>query len=384
MKIFPTNNRPRRSVIITITCFCAVALVLWSAHHVLLAADSGRPAAIQAGKKQTAREAALTVTVSRVEPSKLARTISVNGAIFAWQEIVVAPEIGGYKVADVYVDVGDKVEKGQELVRLSNTLLEADVASKTAMVKQRQAELVNAEASLRRGKSLMKKNLLSEADLDSLSSEELAAQARLESARADLKSSSVRLQFTHVTAPDAGIITSRTVTVGEIAQAGAEMLRLMRQSRVEWRGEVPESRLAELHAGQKVSVKTADGDVVAGKVRVVAPTITPTNRTGLVYADLDSDGSARPGMFASGEIEISHDMAFMVPLASVVTADGYNYVFVLQPDHTVERRKVEIGIIQGDNIEITKGVTAGELVVDKGAGFLKNGDLVNVYETPGS
>ena len=384
MKKFPKNKRPRRSILLTLTLLCAGSLLLWSAHHVLLAADNGGHGSVSAGKKQPSREAALTVTVSRVEPRKLARTISVNGAIYAWQEIVVASEIGGYKVADVFVDVGDKVTKGQELVRLSNTLLEADVASKQAMVKQRQAELVNAEASLRRGKSLWKKNLMSEADLDSLNSEALAAQARLDSARADLKSSTVRLQFTHVTAPDSGIITSRTVTVGEIAQTGAEMLRLMRQSRVEWRGEVPESRLAELHAGQKVHVTEADGDVVSGKVRVVAPTITPTNRTGLVYADIESDGSARPGMFASGAIEISHDMALLVPLASVVTADGYNYVFVLNRDRIVERRKVEIGVIQGDNIEITKGLTAGEMVVDKGAGFLKDGDVVNVYETPGS
>lgn len=383
MKKFPLNTRFNRPLLTTITLLCAGAILLLSAHFALFAADSNASVTNAAAEKKS-REAALTVTVSRVEPVNMSRRISVNGAIYAWQEIVVAPEIGGYKVADVFVDVGDRVTKGQELVRLSNTLLEADVASKEAMVKQRQAELVNANSALRRAKSLMQKNVLSEADLDSLNSEALAAQARLDSARADLKSSSVRLQFTHVTAPDAGVITSRTVTVGEIAQTGAEMLRLMRQGRVEWRGEVPESRLAELHAGQKVSVKTADGDAVTGTVRVVAPTITPTNRTGLVYVDMEAGGSARPGMFASGEIEINRDMALMVPLASVVTADGYNYVFVLHSDQTVERRKVEIGMIQNARIEVTKGVSAGELIVDKGAGFLKDGDLVNVYETTGS
>jgi len=359
-------------------------LLLLTGHYALFAADSNASVTTNADGKKSSREAALTVTVTRVEQEPLARTITVNGAIHAWQEIVVASEIGGYKVADVFVDVGDMVEKGQELVRLSHTLLEADVTSKQAMVKQRQAELLNANSALRRAKSLMEKHVLSEADLDSLNSEAMAAQARLESARADLESSSVRYQFTHVTAPDAGIITSRTVTLGEIAQTGAEMLRLMRQSRVEWRGEVPEARLAEVSAGQKVSVRTAGGKVVTGKVRVVAPTITPTNRTGLVYADIEANGVARPGMFASGEIEVSREMAVMVPLASVVTADGYNFVFVLHPDRTVERRKVEIGMIQNARIEISKGVTAGELIVDKGAGFLKDGDLVNVYETTGS
>ena len=330
------------------------------------------------------REAALTVTVARVVPVDLARTITVNGAIHAWQEIIIASEVGGYRVAEVHVDVGDTITSGQELVRMSSTLLEADVASKQAMIKQRQAELINADAALRRAQSLMEKHVLSEADLDRLNSEALAAQARLESARADLDSSALRLQFTRVTAPDAGIITTRTVTVGQIAQAGAEMLRLMRQSRVEWRGEVPEARLSELQSGQKVTVRPAGGELLTGAIRVVAPTIATSNRTGLVYVDIDTPGSARPGMFASGDIEISRGPGFTVPLSSLVSADGYNFVFVLHPDRTVERRKVQAGIMQDSRIEVISGVSEGELIVEKGAAFLKDGDLVNVVESTGS
>jgi hypothetical protein len=112
----------------------------------------------------------------------------------------------------------------------------------------------------------------------------------------------------------------------------------------------------------------------------VAPTISTSNRTGLVYADIDAHGYARPGMFASGEIEISHGSALTAPLASIVSSDGYNYLFVLRPDNTVERRKVKIGQVREANVEIISGVSAGELIVNKGAGFLKNGDLVNVAE----
>lgn len=332
------------------------------------------------GKRNVAKDAALTVTVTRLVPEDLARTITVNGAIHAWQEVVIAPEIGGYRVAEVNVDVGDKVTHGEELVRLSSTLLEAEVATKKAVVKQREAELANAEAEFKRAQALSKQHALSQADLDRLSTEALAARARLESAHADLETSAVRLQFTHVTAPDDGVITARSVTVGEIAQVGSEMLRLLRQNRIEWRGEVPEARMAELHTGQKVTVKLAGGHLLEGVVRVVAPTIATNNRTGLVYVDLKSDGNARPGMFASGDIEISRGSALTAPLASIVSSDGYNYLFVLHPDNTVERRKVEIGKIRDADIEIISGVTAGELVVNKGAGFLKDGDLVNVAE----
>jgi RND family efflux transporter MFP subunit len=328
----------------------------------------------------SSREAVMTVTAAELVPTEVARKVTVNGSIRAWQEVIVAPEVGGYRVAEVYVDVGDKVKRGQQLVELSTALLAAEVASKQATLKQFEAELVNTAAELKRGQSLSNMNVLSAADLDRLSSASLAAQARLESARADLETSRLRLQFTHVTAPDDGVITSRTVTVGQIAQAGTEMLRLLRQGRIEWRGEVPEVRLAELRAGQPVTVMTPDGIELAGTIRTVAPTITDVNRTGLVYVDIAPDERIRPGMFARGEIEISRGQGYTVPLQSVVSADGYSYVFVLRDDRTVERRHVETGAVKDAAIEVVEGISAGEMIVEKGAGFLKDGDLVNLAQ----
>lgn len=325
----------------------------------------------------------MTVTAKPLERVALTRTISMTGSVFAWQDVIIAPEVGGYRVAEVFVDVGDRVTKGQRLVALSTALLEAEVATKQAMLNQRRAELANAESALERGRSLSNMNVLSEADLDRLTSEELAARARLESARADLETSQLRLRFTSVTASDDGVITSRTVTVGQVAQAGNEMLRLLRDGRVEWRGEAPETRLAELAPGQPVTIMTADGTPYRGTVRIVSPTIAAGNRTALVYVDLPSDARLRPGMFARGEIEIGSGPGFTVPLESVVNTDGYSYVFVVKADNTVERRRIEAGGVQGNAIEVVSGLTAGEMIVVKGAGFLKDGDLVNVASTGG-
>ena len=320
----------------------------------------------------------MTVTATPLERVELKRTISMTGSVFAWQDVIIAPEVGGYRVAEVFVDVGDRVTKGQQLVALSTALLEAEVATKQAMVGQRRAELANAQSALDRGKSLSAMNVLSEADLDRLTSEQLASRSRLESARADLDTSQLRLEFTDVTAPDDGVITSRTVTVGQIAQAGNEMLRLLRNGRIEWRGEVPETRLADLAPGQIVSVMTADGTPFHGTIRVVSPTISAGNRTGLVYVDLPPDERLRPGMFARGAIEIGTGPALTVPLESIVSIDGYSYVFVLQPDDTVSRRRIETGAVQEGSIEVLSGLDAGEMIVRQGAGFLKDGDLVNV------
>jgi HlyD family secretion protein len=361
----------------------AVAGLAAAAALVLAVALHGRPSrdrAAPAPAAVSAREAVMTVTAAELVPVELKRTLTLNGSIHAWQEVIIAPEVGGYRVAEVFVDVGDGVKRGQELVELSTALLAAEVATKQAALKQREAELLNTESELKRGEALSSMNVLSEADLDRLRSESLAAQARLESARADLETSQLRLQFTRVTAPDDGVITSRTVTVGQIAQAGTEMLRLLRNGRIEWRGEVPEVRLGSLRAGQSVIVTTPDGTELAGEIRVVAPTITDANRTGLVYVDLTADPRIRPGMFARGEIEIGSGMGYTVPLQSVVSADGYSYVFVLRNDGTVERRRVTTGGVRGDAIEVIEGIESGEMIVERGAGFLKDGDLVNVAD----
>src|SRR5438034_6748376 len=101
-----------------------------------------------------ARASVMTVTAAPLERSELARKIAMNGSVYAWQDVIIAPEVGGYRVAQVLVDVGDHVKAGQKLVALSTSLLEAEVATKQAMVNQRQAELDNAEAALHRGQML--------------------------------------------------------------------------------------------------------------------------------------------------------------------------------------------------------------------------------------
>jgi RND family efflux transporter MFP subunit len=335
----------------------------------------------QDAKNQTLdTNATLTVNTDAVETGSFARFLNLNGTINAWQEVVIAPEVGGYRVEEVLVDIGDYVTAGQQLVRLSSSLLQADYAAKRALLKQFQAEHVNAQLALDRAKSIAAKNMLSVSDLDRLSSEALAAEARREGAEADVQAAQLRLDYTKVIAPDAGVITSRTVTVGQLAQAGTEMLRLLRQNRVEWRGEVPESSLPSLHVGQTVTVTSVDGREHIGTIRVVSPTVDINTHNGLVYVDVPGDDALRPGMFARGKIEFTASEAQLVPLTSLVSSDGYNYVFVVEPDRRVRRQMIETGVIQGNNIEVLGGLKTGENIVTTGAGFLKDGDLVNVVE----
>lgn len=334
-----------------------------------------------AEKRPSAPPAALTVTTTTLEPAELTRSIAATGTVFPWQEIHVGAELAGYRVTALNVDVGDRVKRGQELVRLQDDLLAAELASKRANVQQAQATLTNATAAYDRARSLSISGALSASDLDRLQSEKLAAAARVEVAKADLEGAELRLRYTRVLAPDDGIVTARTVSLGQISQAGGEMLRILRQGRVEWRAEVPEARLKEIQRGQLVRLSTADGAQFEGRVRTVAPTIQDTNRTGLVYVDIAAAGTVRPGMFVRGAILTGKNASQLAPLASVVMQDGYSYVFVLRADNVVQRRRVETGVIHGNTIEIVNGLTPQDRIIERGAGFLKDGDRVDVALT---
>jgi HlyD family secretion protein len=334
----------------------------------------------RAGNDEAApQSAALTVTTTTLRNVEIARGIVANGSIFPWQEIIVGAEVGGYRVAAVNVDVGDQVKRGQELVRLRDDLLTAELASKRANLESAQASFENAASAYRRAQSLTVSGALSQSDVDQLKSEELAARARVEVAKADLEGALLRLKYTRVTAPDDGVISVHNVAVGQIAATGGEMLRMVRKGRVEWRAEIPESRLRDIKIGQAVRLTTADGSQLEGKVRTVSPTVDSSSRAGLVYVDIAS-ANARPGMFARGEIVLDRNEATMLPLASVVVQDGYSYVFVLKADGSVERRHVETGTVKDNTIEVVSGVQPQDRVVNKGAGFLKDGDRVSVVK----
>jgi RND family efflux transporter MFP subunit len=334
----------------------------------------------QGGGSPLDSRASLTVNADTVEKGDFTRYVTLSGTVHPWQEVLISAEVGGYRVQDVLVDVGDYVEAGQELVKLSTDLLQAALASSEAALKQNEAAANNARLALQRAQQLAGKSLLSAADVDQLNADALAADGRVDAAKADLESARLRLQYARVVAPDAGVITARSVSVGQIVQAGGEMLRLLRQNRVEWRGQVPESMLPDLEVGQTVTVTSVDGREHQGHIRVVAPTVDIATRTGLIYVDVEPDPALRPGMFARGRIALGEAQAILVPLGALVSSDGYSYVFVLQDDRTVRRQLIQTGGIQGDQIEVIGGIEPGARIVTNGAGFLKDGDLVNLVD----
>jgi RND family efflux transporter MFP subunit len=324
------------------------------------------------------------MTVTAVKPlvKEWQTRLAADGSVAAWQEVSISPEVGGYRIADVLVNVGDKVKKGDVLATLSSTLLANDLAQQRAALAEARAALSEASANAARARKLQDSGAISAQQVSQYVTAEQTARARLQAAEARIKSEELRLSQTSIVAPDDGVISVRAATAGALARVGEELFRLIRQGRLEWRAEVPGGELFRVREGQPVELALPDGSTVEGRVRTVAPTIDPQTRKGVVYVDIGSvDGALRAGMFASGRFNLGRSKALTVPASSVLMRDGFSYLFKLGGDNRVALSKIETGRREGDRIEVIQGLAPDESVVDSGVGFLADGDTVAVTQS---
>jgi RND family efflux transporter MFP subunit len=370
MRGLNTSRRSARIVGAVVLVVVVVATLWWFWSRETAAAPRAAP------------RPALTVTTVLPQRVDLPSTLAANGNIMAWQEAIVGAEASGLRIAQVLAGVGDHVRKGQVLAVLSADTLRADVAQARANLAEAQAAAAEAANNAARARTLQGTGALSAAQINQYLTTEQTAGARAASMRATLQAQESRLTQTRVLAPDSGIISSRTATVGAITAPGTELFRLIRQGRLEWRAEVTSAELGKLTVGTSALVTAASGARLAGRVRVVGPSVDPQTRSALVYVDLrplpGSAGSARAGMFARGEFDLGAAPALTVPQQAVVVRDGFSYVYRVAADRHVAQVKVRTGRMAGDRIEILRGIAPDTRVVASGAGFLNDGDLVRV------
>ena len=336
------------------------------------------PAATTAAASST--KPAMTVTVSRPTTDQLALQLQANGNIAAWQEASVGAEVAGLRLATVNVNIGDAVRKGQVLATFARQTTEAESLQGKAAVLQAEAAYENARADANRARSIQDTGALSESQIAQYLTQEKVTRAQWEAAKAASAASQVRLSNTQVLAPDDGVISARSATVGAVAGGGQELFRLVRQSRMEWRAEVTPAEVGRIKVGQAVTVTAASGLEVKGTVRAIAPTADPQTRNVLVFADLPRHAELKAGTFARGHFLLGQSQALTVPAQAIVVRDGHNYVFVVGADNKAAQRKVETGRRVGERVELLSGLKAEEAVAVQGAGFLNEGDLVKVVK----
>lgn len=362
------NMLNRKRIVILLAIIFAVGLGIF-----LLAGKKSNKVAVMSPSRPT-----LTVSTETPDVRNWPQKISASGNVSAWQEAAIGAEVAGLRLVELYVNVGDEVKKGQLLARFSDEMVVLDMAQQHALEDEARARLVQAEAKAEGSQKLKDSGSIS--TFDNILNQSLAniARAQLQAAEARSKSQKLRLAYTRVRAPDDGIISSRTTTVGAVMQTGNEMFRYIRRNQLEWRAEVPDGPLQKIKIGHKVTLHSSHGAPIVGKVNRISPMVDVQSRNGSVYVELVSSKGLKAGMFAQGDFELGRSRALTVAQSALVVRDGFSYVFTLDAENRATQTKVSTGRRQDGRIEIVHGLAERVSIVIAGAGFLSDGDLVHV------
>lgn len=372
MNIISSGPLAGRTVRLVLAIAALVAVVGF------FASRSEAPQPVEPAKAAT--RPALTVNLTTPQTLDWPQVLPANGNVVAWQEAVIGPEIANYRITEVRVQVGDQVRKGQVLARIASDTVASELAEAQASVAELEASAAEAKANAARAKELKEKGFYSSQLNTQYQTAEHTALARLAAARARQQAAGLKMDKTGVVAPDDGVISARSATVGSLTQPGQELFRLIRGGRLEWRAEVPSADLGKVKAGIAATLTAPGGEVVKGAVRAVAPSVDPQTRSGLVYVDLPATSAVRAGMFARGEFQLAQSPALTLPQSALVLREGFAYVFRLEGADRVAQTKVELGRRLGERVEILAGLDAAARVVEAGAGFLADGDAVKVVD----
>lgn len=327
--------------------------------------------------KDDAAARARAVRVVKVENRALAGAIAASGDLMAREEAAVSPEVNGYRVARVLVDVGDYVRAGQTLVQLDPALVTAQVAQAEAQAAQAEAQALQAESEAKRVVGLDDQGVLAQEQIDQRRFQARAARATANAQAAALRDARTRAGKLAVTAPVSGLILERTVRPGDQSSAGATpWFRLARDGQVELAAQLSEDDLARIRPGQRATVTLQSGATVTGVVRLVSPQIDPQTKLGVARVTLPVRSDIRAGGYARAVFSDAAGTGVSVPETAIrYDADGAS-VMVVQADNKVRRAPVQTGQRAGGYVQLLKGPPAGSTIVQSAAAFLLDGDLV--------
>lgn len=370
------RQRIRHIVALTLLAVLAVGAVSWR----LLPSQDAQPVEPVIGTG-----AAITVTDATARWVEWPVQLGASGTISPWQEAVIGGQINGVRLTELHASPGDTVRRGQVLARYETEVLRADVAQLRAALRQAKAQAAQALSNGDRALQLKDGGGMSKQEVSQSVTNAESAAAQVESSQAQLTSRELQLRYATVRSPDDGVISSRSATVGSVGAVGEELFRLIRQNRLEWRGELTAAQLGQVARGQTVTLELPDGQVAEAKVRQLASSLDSQTRLGMAYADITPGGTARAGMYAQGRIVVRQRHALVVPAGSVVIRDGRSHVFKLDTQQDVPKailQAVKIGRRQTHEVEVVHGLAEGDHVLVQGAGFLNNGDSVRVVQAP--
>ena len=320
----------------------------------------------------------MAVSTVPVVTRELATGVTVSGPVSAVEEMQLGVEVSGLRVTALNVDVGETVRRDQVLLTLDHRMLDSDLAQANAALREAEAGATLARSKLARGQSLAAGQYISATALDELRAARTQSEARVGTARAARDASALRRSFADLRAPAGGIISKRLVQPGQVVAAGSELMRLIKDGRLEWRAELPAEQLGEIDPGDRIELRTRAGDRVDGVVRAVTPGVDSETRTGTVFADLPQPGDLQPGTYLEGRISTGTRAVPVVPASAVVLRDGFPVVFRVDAGRVAHLVRIRQGGKDGGFVEVRGGLKPGDQVVAQGAGFLADLDKVRV------
>lgn len=334
------------------------------------------------------------IAVDTVTMSEFNHFIELQGKIDADGVAYVAPSGMGGVIKAIYVKVGDRVRKGQTILKLD------DVLTRQALIGAQQSRgAIKAKVDLlqsvyERKQNLWKQNIGTEIDVLNTKAELDATQSQLNAAEAQIRSAQEQLNQTNVAAEISGVIDQLNVKVGEIfsAQSAADPragIKIVNNSSIKMVTDVPENYFARIKKGDKVEVVVAESGRPPYKstINVVGAAINPTTRSFTVEATLPTDPILKPNQLATMKILDYQAKETIVVSVNVVQSDEkgkYIYVAEKSGNKMIAKRK---SVIEGDSyngmIEIKSGLAKGDLIITEGYQTVYDGQVVNP-QTPGS
>lgn len=340
----------------------------------------GLTACLTACEKKTTespKEQARSVTVVAVTQREIEGGLLASGQLLPRETISIYPQVNGYRVAKVLVDVGDRVRAGQPLAQLDDTLLAAQLAQQTALAEQQAVLAEQAEAQAKRVKGIDGEGLLSQEQIDARRFSARSARAQANAQAAAAQDLHTRESLMVVRAPRAGLIIERNVQLGDLSGASTTpFYRMAENGQIELAADVSIDALSKLHAGATARVSLGDGTQVNGVVRLISPALDPNTKLGKVRVALPVQSNIRSGDFARATFSGGARPSLAVPETAVrYDANGAS-VMVVGPDDRLVRVPVTTGERGGGWVELITGPAAGVRVVEKAGAMFVPGDTV--------
>jgi RND family efflux transporter MFP subunit len=319
------------------------------------------------------------VTVVVPALGQVAGTVAVTGQIAALNDMPIGVDGAAARIAEVLVEPGDHVHKGQVLARLNPITAQSQLDTAAASLDELRASAAVAQAEWARAERARDAFSVEEAERRRVAA--VTAQARVKSAEAQLTGARDQFARTTVIAPADGLVLTRTAEVGQVAVPGSSVLfHLARNSAIELRASVAEQDMPRLKVGQPVAVRI-DGMTQAftGKVWQLGAVIDPTTRQGSVRVTLPgNEHNLRPGAFARADIATGSSPGMLLPQTAVLSDPAGNYVLVVADGDKVERRDVHVAGAHDAGLMVSSGLGGNERVVAIAGAFLRVGEQVQV------